>query len=213
MSDPAPFLQRWPWPDGTPITQEFGDMFSGYAHRGRDAGCPVGTPIVAEAPATVVPCMNDGSFGIAVCLDYGNGLFGMHAHNSVAKVAIGDRVTPGQLIALSGNTGMSTGPHCHFQLCVNTRFPTDLSYSRDPRLFMEEPMTTAERTLLACAAGDYTRMKAVYQALVTRGIIDEVALGGVVPAGAEDLNAAEMRRWRLVEVAAANAEAAYAVIK
>lgn len=147
MPDPAPFLERWPWPDGTPITQEFGDMFSGYAHRGRDAGCVVGTPIVASAPATVVPMTNDGSFGIAICLDYGNGLYGCHAHNSEAKVRIGDRVTTGQLIALSGNTGASTGPHCHFQLCVNTQFPTDISYSRDPRtlLIPEEDMARIDR--------------------------------------------------------------------
>jgi murein DD-endopeptidase MepM/ murein hydrolase activator NlpD len=143
VTDPAPFLERWPWPEGTPITQEFGDMFSGYAHRGRDAGCPAGTPIVAEAPATVVACTNDGSFGIAICLDYGNGLYGIHAHNSVAKVAIGDRVQAGQLISLSGYTGYVQPPgpggaHCHYQLCINTQFPTDISYSRDPRLFLED---------------------------------------------------------------------------
>lgn len=118
-------------------------MFSGYAHRGRDAGCPVGTPLRAGARATVVPFTNDGSFGIGVCLDYGNGLYGLHAHNSELLVSLGDRVTAGQRIALSGNTGYSTGPHCHFQLCVNTQFPVDISYSRDPRdyLISEADMT------------------------------------------------------------------------
>lgn len=55
-----PFLECMPWPAGTRITQEFGDTFSGYAHRGRDAGCPVGTPLKPGASGVVVPCTNDG---------------------------------------------------------------------------------------------------------------------------------------------------------
>jgi murein DD-endopeptidase MepM/ murein hydrolase activator NlpD len=132
----VPFLRMWPWPVGSPITQEFGDMFSGYPHRGRDAGVPVGTPVVASAPATVVQCKNDGSFGLLVCLDYHNGLFGAHAHNSELLVNIGDQVQAGQLIAKSGNTGFSTGPHIHFQICVSKALPVDFALSKDPRNFI-----------------------------------------------------------------------------
>lgn len=158
-----------PWPDGTPITQEFGDTFSGYKHRGRDAGCPVGTAICAEAEATVVEMTNDGSFGNAVCLDYHNGLFGCHAHNSEVRVRIGENVVPGKIIALSGYSGYvqppgPAGAHCHFQLCVNTQFPTDISYSRDPRAFLigvpreDSPMTPTEKAAFDALAKEHDEL-------------------------------------------------------
>lgn len=145
-SDPAPFLTRMPWPEGTPISQEFGAMDSGYPHRGRDGAVVVGTPIVSPAPGTVVDFVNSWttwngesvrSFGNGVCIDYGNGLFGLTAHFSRVDVALGDKVAAGQQIGLSGNTGVSTGPHCHYQICTNTSFPVDISYSRDPRDFYD----------------------------------------------------------------------------
>jgi murein DD-endopeptidase MepM/ murein hydrolase activator NlpD len=150
MVDPAPFLECLPC--SAPITQEFGAMDSGYAHRGRDYGCVIGTPILAGASGKVVPCTNDGSFGNAVCIDYENGLFGLYAHLSRINVNMGDRVSARMIIGLSGNTGVSTGPHCHQQLCVNTQFPTDISYSRDPRKFLiteDSPMTPAEAERMA----------------------------------------------------------------
>lgn len=149
------FLECMPWPDGTPITQEFGDTYSGYAHRGRDAGTPTGTPIVPGAPGVAVDFLNSWttwngqsvrSFGNAVCIDFGNGLFGLYAHLSRVDVSIGEHVTARQIIGLSGNTGVSSGPHLHQQLCVDTRFSTDISQSRDPRDYIleEDDMTTDE---------------------------------------------------------------------
>lgn len=160
MPDPSPFLECLPVPPGTPITQEFGAMDSGYAHRGRDYGVPVGTPIMAGAPGVIVDFLNSWttwngqqvqSFGNGRCVDFGNGLFGLYAHLSEPHVNIGDRITARQIIGLSGNTGVSTGPHLHQQLCVNTQFPTDISYSRDPRQFLiteASPMTPAELSRL-----------------------------------------------------------------
>lgn len=145
MTDPAPFLLRMPWPAGTPITQEFGAMDSGYAHRGRDAGCVVGTPIVTPADGQVVDFVNSfttwngeqvRSFGNGVCVSYGNGLYGLVAHLSRVDVKLDQFVQAGQQLGLSGNTGVSTGPHCHYQICSSTSFPTDIAYSRDPRLFL-----------------------------------------------------------------------------
>jgi murein DD-endopeptidase MepM/ murein hydrolase activator NlpD len=102
------------WPDGAPITQEFGDMFSGFPHRGRDAGVPVGTQqIVAPAPGTVVACNNDGSFGLIVCLDFHNGLFGLMAHNSQVLVSIGQEVDTGTVVAQSGTQVVAL--FVHFQ--------------------------------------------------------------------------------------------------
>lgn len=154
MADPDPFLECVPCPG--PITQEFGDMFSGYAHRGRDYGVPVGTPVVPGAPGLVVTFTNSWttwngqqvrSFGDALCIDFGNGLYGLYAHLSSTCVGIGDQVTARQIIGLSGNTGVSTGPHLHQQLCVNTQFPTDISYSRNPMdyLISEEEMEAIKK--------------------------------------------------------------------
>lgn len=134
------FLECMPWPDGTVITQEFGEN----GHRGRDGWTPpngMGAPIVPGAPGVIVRPTNDGSFGNAVCIDYGNGLFAILAHNNEVLVNVGDRVTARQVVAFSGWTGYvepsgPRGAHCHFQLCVNTQFPTDISYSRDPRDYL-----------------------------------------------------------------------------
>lgn len=158
-------------------------MFSGYPHRGRDAGCVVGTPIAepSQLGGTVVPCTNDGSFGNAVCVQYGNGLFGLVAHLSRIDVQIGARVIPGQQLGLSGNTGLSTGPHCHFQLCTNTQFPTDISYSRDPRQFLiteATPMTAAETAAFNELKGRVDTLEA---------IVIENGFDAVCRPGTEDL--------------------------
>jgi hypothetical protein len=156
MSTPTPFLECFPWPDGSIISGEFGNMSQGYPHRGMDAQLPVGTPLVPGATGTVVPFLNSltewplGSgnmvpaFGIGVCIKYDSGTYGLLAHNSQVLVGIGERVVARQVIAKSGNSGVSTGPHCHFQCCVNSDFPLDIRASYDPRLLLMEDEMSAE---------------------------------------------------------------------
>jgi murein DD-endopeptidase MepM/ murein hydrolase activator NlpD len=70
----------------------------------------------ATAAGTVASATWDGGFGLKVDIDHGNGYHTWYAHLSRASVNAGQRVTKGQLIALSGSSGSSTGPHLHYQL-------------------------------------------------------------------------------------------------
>ena len=85
-------------------------------HKGLDLEANYGTPVHATAAGTVVSAAWDGGFGLKVDIDHGNGYHSWYAHLSRAEVSAGQRVTKGQLIALSGSSGESTGPHLHYQL-------------------------------------------------------------------------------------------------
>jgi murein DD-endopeptidase MepM/ murein hydrolase activator NlpD len=85
-------------------------------HKGLDLEADYGTPVKATAAGTVASAGWDGGFGIKVDIDHGNGYHTWYAHLSRASVSPGQRVTKGQLIALSGSTGASTGAHLHYQL-------------------------------------------------------------------------------------------------
>jgi murein DD-endopeptidase MepM/ murein hydrolase activator NlpD len=85
-------------------------------HKGLDLEANYGTPVHATAAGTVASAGWDGGFGIKVDIDHGNGYHTWYAHLSRANVNPGQRVTKGQLIALSGSSGSSTGPHLHYQL-------------------------------------------------------------------------------------------------
>ena len=85
-------------------------------HRGLDLEANYGTPVHVTAAGTVASAGWDGGFGLKVDVDHGNGYHTWYAHLSRASVTPGQRVTKGQLIALSGSSGSSTGPHLHYQL-------------------------------------------------------------------------------------------------
>lgn len=86
-------------------------------HHGMDFKTPVGTPIKAPWAGTVTQTnWNWGANGNCVEIAFANGTTGKFLHLSENKVKAGDRVTAGAVIALSGNTGHSTGPHLHYQL-------------------------------------------------------------------------------------------------
>jgi murein DD-endopeptidase MepM/ murein hydrolase activator NlpD len=130
-------------PVSGPVTARFGEeiVVAGRArvHRGVDFAVPDGTPVRAPAAGAVVTFFNDGSFGTAVCLDHeGTPWYSLYAHLSAARVAPGERVAVGDIVGLSGNTGLSTGPHLHWQVCRDTSFPTDISRSANPLDFLEQ---------------------------------------------------------------------------
>lgn len=131
----------WPLPEGTPISQHFGDypnngVNPAGGHTGTDFAVPVGTPIRAMADgvvkfadwASTLPAdyRPDGSGpnpywlapnfgGIVLVIDHGP-VVSVHAHLSDTQLNIGDAVKQGQIVALSGDTGgATTGPHLHFE--------------------------------------------------------------------------------------------------
>ncbi len=107
---------KWPLATRGVITSYWGD---GRNHKGIDIGVPVGTSIIAVKSGTVVESGYSSDYGYHVTVDHGNGVKTRYAHNSKNVVSVGDWVSAGQLIALSGNTGYSTGPHLHFEVHIN----------------------------------------------------------------------------------------------
>jgi murein DD-endopeptidase MepM/ murein hydrolase activator NlpD len=104
--------------------------FHGYAgHSGADFSCPSNSKVVAAESGTVIVSADltnaDGtyrSYGRYIVIAHdkttasGDRVYTLYAHNNTRLVSVGERVTKGQLIAYSGSTGNSTGPHCHFEV-------------------------------------------------------------------------------------------------
>jgi len=99
-----------------------GKITSGFGRRGQknhngiDIALPTGTPVKAADGGTVTFSGRQGTYGYLVIIDHGEGYTSYYGHNSKNLVSKGDKVHKGQTIALSGNTGRSTGPHLHFEV-------------------------------------------------------------------------------------------------
>jgi murein DD-endopeptidase MepM/ murein hydrolase activator NlpD len=116
-------------PVSGPMTSGFGARSRPTAgastfHAGVDYAVPVGTAVRSGAPGIVVHAGRLGALGNAVVIDYGDRTIAKFGHLSDVLVKPGDRVSAGQTVARSGNTGVSTGPHLHYSLEVNGR-PVD----------------------------------------------------------------------------------------
>jgi len=112
FANPLPDAQR---------SSEYGwrlDPFSGRQvfHEGLDLIAPMGSPIRAAADGKVIYAAYHFQYGNMLDLDHGNGLMTRYAHAQSLNVKAGDVVKAGQLIALLGNSGRSSGPHLHFEL-------------------------------------------------------------------------------------------------
>jgi murein DD-endopeptidase MepM/ murein hydrolase activator NlpD len=85
-------------------------------HRGIDIAVPAGTPVHATRKGRVVLAGDDHrGHGITVIIEHDNGDRTLYGHNSIVRVHLGELVEPGTVLAFSGNTGRSTGPHVHFE--------------------------------------------------------------------------------------------------
>lgn len=94
------------------------------AHEGLDVTAPRGTPIEAPARGVVTEARWEPGYGNTVTIDHGYGIVTRFAHASRILVRVGARVERGERIALVGSTGLSTGPHLHYEVHVNGR-PVD----------------------------------------------------------------------------------------
>ena len=109
------------WPVEGAIRSSFGsrsDPFSGEGafHTGIDIAAAHGTPVHVTADGVVTTEGWSGGYGKLLIVDHGNGVETYYAHLSAFAVVPGQEVTRGQVIALSGGTGRSTGPHVHYEV-------------------------------------------------------------------------------------------------
>ena len=91
-------------------------------HTGVDFSAPTGTFVGAAAHGVVIQAGWEGSFGYLVTVDHGGGVLTRYAHLSHIDVFLGETVTPGDLIGFVGNTGLSSGPHLHFEIIMGGTF-------------------------------------------------------------------------------------------
>jgi murein DD-endopeptidase MepM/ murein hydrolase activator NlpD len=110
--------------DGGWVSSEYGyrwhPVLGGYrGHAGIDLAVGSGKPIKAAEDGTVLLSCSNGGYGLCVILDHGGGISTLYGHASKLLVAKGDVVTRGQTIALVGSTGISNGPHLHFEVRIN----------------------------------------------------------------------------------------------
>ena len=117
-----------------PITGEYKN------HGGTDIGASYGSAIYAADSGKVVQSSDgwNGGWGNYVMIDHGNGMQTLYAHMSSRAVSVGQTVKKGQTIGYVGSTGMSTGPHLHFEMYVNgsridpqTKYP-GMSFTYSP---------------------------------------------------------------------------------
>ena len=115
---------QWPVPSCTLITSRFGYRVAPTTgastyHGGLDIGAGMGTSIVAAGAGDVIYAGANGGYGNCVMIDHGNGVVTVYAHMSSIGVSYGQYVTAGQYVGAVGSTGVSTGPHCHFEIRIN----------------------------------------------------------------------------------------------
>lgn len=109
----------WHWPAWGRVSSDYG--WRGYKdfHHGIDIAVPTGTPISAARAGKVIKAGWMGVYGLSVLIDHGNGIQTLYGHNDRLSVKVGEQVEMGEEIALSGNTGNTTGPHLHFEIRKN----------------------------------------------------------------------------------------------
>ena len=100
----------------------------GRMHKGVDWACPVGTAVKASCAGTVVSAGWASGYGYCVKINHADGRQTRYAHLSKILVSVGQTVSQGEKIALSGNTGRSTGPHVHFEILIGGSQVNPLSY-------------------------------------------------------------------------------------
>lgn len=100
------------------VTSNYGYRW-GRLHAGTDVGVPVGTTVRASRAGKVITAGWVGGYGNCVMIDHGDGVWTVYGHLSEFSTSVGSYVNQGDQIALSGNTGRSTGPHLHFEIRVN----------------------------------------------------------------------------------------------
>ncbi len=114
----------WPVPSNGNITSPYGTRIHPVTgvktfHHGIDIPGNMGAPVVAAESGVVITSAYLNGYGNSIIIDHGDGVTTLYGHNSSLSVSVGQEVSKGQEIALIGSTGISTGPHCHFEVRIN----------------------------------------------------------------------------------------------
>ncbi|MFI8829217.1 transglycosylase family protein [Streptomyces sp. NPDC053431] len=129
-SQPGSTITGFSQPTNGEITTQYGiagSMWSSGHHTGVDFAVPMGTPVNSVSAGTVVSAGWGGAYGNEVIIRHSaDGRYSQYAHLSSLDVSVGDEVTGGQQIGLSGSTGNSTGPHLHFEIRTTQSYGSDI---------------------------------------------------------------------------------------
>lgn len=91
-------------------------------HSGQDFGAAMGTPVAAVADGTAITRWDPDGYGSYIIVSHSNGMTSLYAHLSLTRVGKRQSVQKGQIIGLVGSTGLSTGPHLHFEIRKNGQY-------------------------------------------------------------------------------------------
>jgi murein DD-endopeptidase MepM/ murein hydrolase activator NlpD len=120
------------WPVNGPITSPFCERRAWEScHPGIDIGVPSGTPIRAAAAGRVALLQSEaasGGYGNFTCIQHTGAMATCYAHQSAFRVSLGQHVSQGQVIGISGCTGRCFGPHLHFEVRINGAVTNPLNY-------------------------------------------------------------------------------------
>ncbi|WP_406321717.1 M23 family metallopeptidase [Streptomyces sp. NBC_01637] len=127
------------------LSASFGNDGSRWAHKhsGQDFAVPTGTRVEAAHSGVVVKAGPNGggdgpAYGNAIVIKHSNGMYSQYAHLSQIDVRIGQAVQTGEKIALSGNTGNSSGPHLHFEIRTTANYGSAVN----PVMFLQKEGVT-----------------------------------------------------------------------
>jgi murein DD-endopeptidase MepM/ murein hydrolase activator NlpD len=99
-------------------TRKYDEINSSWRHKGIDISAPLGTKVRAANHGRVVAAYAFKAYGNSVIIDHGGGIYSLYFHMDDVYVRVDDKVFKGDIIGTVGNTGISTGPHLHFQINV-----------------------------------------------------------------------------------------------
>ena len=139
----------WPVPGYTRISSKYGMrlhpiLHVNRLHSGLDIGAPMGANFIAANDGIVIKAGMTSGYGNMVMIDHGGGISTLYAHGSEILVQVGQVVKRGEAILKVGSTGMSTGPHAHFEVRINGQTTDPLPYVTNGLIPGEENTTQNE---------------------------------------------------------------------
>jgi len=128
-------------PSGLPvngfISKEFELQDKSHYHPGVDIPCKIGTPVLATGSGRVLFAGIDSTYGKMVVIEHNDSVCTLYGHNDSLLVRMGEQVAVGSRIALSGNTGISTAPHVHYELRVDNKPINPLENTYDKKTLQQ----------------------------------------------------------------------------